>query len=107
MSNIIPPSVKQAVMGHKGAKTDQLAAHTVEPTKDSRITSDFGTKQTNTDDWLRVNSKDQIGPMLLEDPFGREKVCSALIRRNDMSLDGADCENRRSIGLTMNVFQSE
>lgn len=66
--------VKQAVMGHKGAKTDQLAAHTVEPTKDSRITSDFGTKQTNTDDWLRVNSKDQIGPMLLEDPFGREKI---------------------------------
>lgn len=61
-------------MGHKGAKTDQLAAHTVEPTKDSRITSDFGTKQTNTDDWLRVNSKDQIGPMLLEDPFGREKI---------------------------------
>ncbi|KAL6792085.1 catalase-like domain-containing protein [Trichoderma sp. SZMC 28012] len=74
MSNIIPPSVKQAVMGHKGAKTDQLAAHTVEPTKDSRITSDFGTKQTNTDDWLRINSKDQIGPMLLEDPFGREKI---------------------------------
>ncbi|KAL7943358.1 catalase-like domain-containing protein [Trichoderma barbatum] len=74
MSNIIPPSVKQAVMGHKGAKTDQLAAHTVEPTKDSRITSDFGTKQTNTDDWLRVNSDDQIGPMLLEDTFGREKI---------------------------------
>ncbi|KAL7959275.1 catalase-like domain-containing protein [Trichoderma compactum] len=74
MSNIISPSVKQAVMGHKAAKTDQLAAHTVEPTKDSRITSDFGTKQTNTDDWLRVNSKDQIGPMLLEDPFGREKI---------------------------------
>ncbi|KAL6691671.1 catalase-like domain-containing protein [Trichoderma pleuroticola] len=74
MSNIIPPSVKQAVMGHKSAKTDQLAAHTVEPTKDSRITSDFGTKQTNTDDWLRVNSQDQIGPMLLEDPFGREKI---------------------------------
>ncbi|KAM6488317.1 catalase-like domain-containing protein [Trichoderma sp. SZMC 28011] len=74
MSNIIPPSVKQAVMGHKGAKTDQLAAYTVEPTKDSRITSDFGTKQTNTDDWLRINSRDQIGPMLLEDPFGREKI---------------------------------
>lgn len=61
-------------MGHKGAKTDQLAAYTVEPTKDSRITSDFGTKQTNTDDWLRINSRDQIGPMLLEDPFGREKI---------------------------------
>ncbi|KAL9485342.1 hypothetical protein ACSS6W_004131 [Trichoderma asperelloides] len=74
MSNIIPPAVKQAVMGQKGAKTDQLAAHTIEPTKNSRITSDFGTKQTNTDDWLRINSKDQLGPSLLEDPFGREKV---------------------------------
>ncbi|UKZ88753.1 catalase A [Trichoderma asperellum] len=74
MSNIIPSAVKQAVMGQKGAKTDQLAAHTVEPTKNSRITSDFGTKQTNTDDWLRINSKDQIGPSLLEDPFGREKI---------------------------------
>jgi catalase len=74
MSNIIPSSVKQAVMGHKAAKADQLTAYTVEPSKNSRITSDFGTKQTNTDDWLRVNSKDQIGPMLLEDPFGREKI---------------------------------
>ncbi|RFU76666.1 catalase [Trichoderma arundinaceum] len=74
MSNIIPPSVKQAVMGQKGAKLDQLAAHTVEPSKNTRITSDFGTKQTNTDDWLRVNSENQIGPMLLEDPFGREKI---------------------------------
>ncbi|KAM0256105.1 hypothetical protein ACHAQJ_005192 [Trichoderma viride] len=74
MSNIIPPAVKQAVMGQRGAKTDQLAAHTVEPSKDSRITSDFGTKQTNTDDWLRINSKDQIGPSLLEDHFGREKI---------------------------------
>ncbi|GFP51914.1 catalase-1 [Trichoderma asperellum] len=74
MSNIIPPAVKQAVMGQKGAKTDQLAAHTIEPTKNSRITSDFGTKQTNTDDWLRINSKDQLGPSLLEDPFGREKI---------------------------------
>lgn len=73
MSNIIPPAVKQAVI-QKGAKTDQLAAHTIEPTKNSRITSDFGTKQTNTDDWLRINSKDQLGPSLLEDPFGREKV---------------------------------
>ncbi|KAL6884856.1 catalase [Trichoderma longibrachiatum] len=74
MSNIIPPSVKQAVMGHKEAKADQLAQHMVEPTKDSRITSDFGTKQNSTDDWLRVARDDQIGPSLLEDPFAREKI---------------------------------
>ncbi|KAL7791548.1 catalase-like domain-containing protein [Trichoderma ceciliae] len=74
MSTIIPSSVKQAIMGQRGAKTDQLAAHTVEPSKSSRITSDFGTKQTSTDDWLRINSQDRIGPMLLEDHFGREKI---------------------------------
>ena len=63
-------------MGSKAsqAKAEQLAANTVEPTKNDRITADFGTKQTNTDDWLRVNKEDQIGPSLLEDPFAREKV---------------------------------
>lgn len=76
MSHIVPDSVKQAVMGGKGAqaKATQLAANTVEPTKDTRITTDFGTKQTNTDDWLRVNTEDDIGPSLLEDNFGREKI---------------------------------
>jgi hypothetical protein len=63
-------------MGAQGAevKAAQLAPDTVEPNKDSRITSDFGAKQSNTDDWLRVNREDQIGPMLLEDSFAREKV---------------------------------
>lgn len=61
-------------MGSSGAKIDQLAENMSQPTKDTRITSDFGTKQTNTDDWLRVNREDQIGPSLLEDTFAREKV---------------------------------
>lgn len=39
-----------------------------------RITSDWGTKQTNTDDWLMIASDDHTGPQLLEDGFGREKV---------------------------------
>ena len=82
MSHIVPESVKQAIMGSKGpqAKAAQLAANTVEPTKDSRVTSDFGTKQTNTDDWLRVNKEDQIGPGLIEDPFAREKVSVNITR---------------------------
>lgn len=81
MATILPESVKQsvkqAVMGSKGganAKLDQLAANMVEPSGDTRITSDFGTKQTNTDHWLGVNSPEKTGPMLLEDGFGREKV---------------------------------
>lgn len=72
--------VKSAVMGSKDAKAENLAHVTVEPTKDTRITSDFGTKQTNTDDWLKVNSKDKTGPMLLEDNFGREKVSPEYFR---------------------------
>jgi len=55
-------------------KLDQLNAASVEPTKEARITADFGTKQTNTDDWLRVSNEKKTGPMLLEDAFGREKI---------------------------------
>ncbi|KAJ6784127.1 hypothetical protein PWT90_07277 [Aphanocladium album] len=55
-------------------KAQQLDANTAEPTQSSRITSDFGTKQSNTDDWLRVANGDKTGPMLLEDAFGREKI---------------------------------
>jgi catalase len=39
-----------------------------------RITSDYGVKQSNTDDWLKVSSEENQGPMLLEDSFAREKV---------------------------------
>lgn len=56
-------------------KDEQLKQHIKEADPKSRITSDYGVKQSNTDDWLRVTREDQIGPMLLEDPFGREKVC--------------------------------
>lgn len=60
----------------KGAqvKAEQLSSDTVHPSQESRITSDFGTKQSNTDDWLRVANGDKTGPSLLEDAFGREKV---------------------------------
>jgi hypothetical protein len=74
VSAMVPEPVKKAFGAGGAAKAHQLEAHMVEPTKDTRITSDFGTKQTNTDDWLRVNSEDQLGPSLLEDHFGREKV---------------------------------
>ena len=40
----------------------------------ARITSDFGVKETTADDWLKVVNEDKTGPLLLEDPFAREKV---------------------------------
>ncbi|ATY60864.1 catalase A [Cordyceps militaris CM01] len=55
-------------------KAEQLSSNTVEATQESRLTSDFGTKQSNTDDWLRVANDDKTGPSLLEDAFGREKI---------------------------------
>ncbi|KAK0386017.1 hypothetical protein NLU13_5854 [Sarocladium strictum] len=74
MSNLVPESIKNAVMGTGSAKITQLEAHTQDVTQDDRITADFGTRQTNTDDWLRVNRPDGIGPSLLEDSFAREKI---------------------------------
>lgn len=47
--------------------------------EESRMTTDYGVRQSNTDDWLKVVSEDKTGPALLEDAFGREKVCLPLL----------------------------
>lgn len=79
MASIIPEAIhtaQQIVMGSQGDKIADLQKDTVEPTQDTRITSDYGVKQNNTDHWLSVSTEDRQGPALLEDPFGREKVSS-------------------------------
>jgi catalase len=69
----------KSMTGEKSQKIADLSANTKDVHDPNyRITSDFGVKQTNTDDWLAVVSDDQQGPQLLEDSFGREKVCSTL-----------------------------
>lgn len=66
---------QQAMAGEKGAKVIQLSNVTKDVhDKNARITSDFGVKQSNTDDWLRIVNEDKTGPMLLEDPFAREMI---------------------------------
>ena len=64
------------MFGTKDAKAEQLAQDTRQVGEDgnARLTADFGTRMSNTDDWLRIQSGDRTGPMLLEDPFAREKV---------------------------------
>lgn len=57
-----------------GIKLQQLAADTKEVNDKVRIASDWGVKQSNTDNWLRVVSGDKTGPALLQDPFAGEKV---------------------------------
>jgi len=77
MAGIIPATMQkaqQAIMGHKGDKTTDLSQETKEMTNKSRLTTDYGVKQTSADDWLKVVSNEKTGPMLLEDPFARERV---------------------------------
>jgi catalase len=68
--------------GQAGGKAAQLELSSVTPTTDSRITTDNGVKQSNTDDWLKVVNESHTGPMLLEDSMGREKVSIQLPSRS-------------------------
>ncbi|KAF2808393.1 catalase [Mytilinidion resinicola] len=68
-------TVQKVMPGEHDVKFAQMATST----KDSqdtkaRITTDWGTKQINTDDWLAVATEDKVGPSLLEDGFAREKI---------------------------------
>jgi catalase len=76
-SNILANVTEKAksMTGERSQKVADLAAHTKDVgDKSYRITSDYGVKQTNTDDWLKVATEDKTGPMLLEDHFAREKI---------------------------------
>ncbi|KAI0969297.1 catalase [Xylaria arbuscula] len=66
--------VKNMVSGEKGRKIAQLDAVSQTVSKDDRITTDFGVKQPTADEWLRVTRDDQLGPMLLEDSYARERI---------------------------------
>lgn len=74
----------QKVAGMAGVQTNAKLAdlakdtHTFAEDKNARITTDFGTKISNTDDWLTVNNDDHVGPSLLEDFHGREKVSGSI-----------------------------
>lgn len=75
---IIPAAMEkaqQAIMGHGSDKINDLAQDTKEMSSSARLTTDYGVKHTSADDWLKVVSQDKQGPMLLEDPLGRERVC--------------------------------
>ncbi|KZL80596.1 catalase 1 [Colletotrichum incanum] len=77
MASIVPDTLKKAgnvVMGQANKKNAQLAENMVEPNAKAPMTTDFGTKIENTDDWLRVTNDDKTGPTLLEDAIAREKI---------------------------------
>ena len=71
----VSEKAQQAMSSEPNAKLAYLAQNTKDAhDKSYRITTDYGVKQTNTDDWLSVSNEDQQGPLLLEDSHGREKV---------------------------------
>ncbi|KAI0480710.1 catalase [Xylariaceae sp. FL0804] len=74
LSSLIPDSVKKMASGEKGAKIAQLDQVSQTVSQDDRITTDYGVKQGNTDDWLKAAGEGQTGPMLLEDSMAREKI---------------------------------
>lgn len=78
MAGIIPDTmqkVQHAVLGpREGDKLADLKQETKEFDSKLRLTTDYGVKQSTADDWLKVGTQDKAGPLLLEDPFARERV---------------------------------
>lgn len=71
----ISDKTKEAMSSERSKKVEQLSSVTKDVhDKTSSITTDYGVKQSNTDDWLKVATEDKNGPSLLEDAFAREKV---------------------------------
>lgn len=60
-------------------KVADLKKDTAHPGSDDRITSDWGTRQKNTDVTLSASTNERKGPQLLEDGFAREKVGRVLL----------------------------
>ncbi|KAK8173385.1 catalase-like domain-containing protein [Phyllosticta citrichinensis] len=78
-SNILTSGLARATSGGCpmgfGSKNADLARSTKDyHDQSNRITSDWGVKENNTDDWLKVATEDKTGPQLLEDGFAREKI---------------------------------
>ena len=78
MAGIMSSTLQKAqhvIMGSTGGdKLNDLKQETKDMSDKGRLTTDYGVKQMTADDWLRVVNKDKTGPMLLEDPFARERV---------------------------------
>lgn len=105
MSSLVSDTLNKArtmVAGEKGAKVAQLDQVSQDVTKDDRITTDFGVKQANTDDWLSLSRDDKTGPLLLEDSAAREKVRDTSTHSHTI-LQVTDTATRSTVSI-MNGF---
>ena len=67
---------QQALTGgaSQTTKTQDLARNTLDGNSKHTMTTDFGVKVNNTDNWLKIANEDKTGPHILEDQIAREKV---------------------------------
>lgn len=94
-ANLVSNTVKQAMGMSNTRKLDDMAKETVNyHDEKNKLTTDYGVKLSNTDDWLKVVTEDKTGPMLLEDSFGREKVISVTYQSAKTT---ADCFKDTSV----------
>lgn len=88
--------------GTVNKKLEDLEQHVYDVQNPQHMTTDFGHKVSNTDNWLKVGSKDHVGAHLLEDQVAREKVIEILAFFQDYKLTILP----RSTGLIMNVSRN-
>lgn len=60
--------------GPVSKKLEDMEKDVIDTKSSEHMTTDFGHKVSNTDNWLRVASQEQTGATLLEDQVAREKV---------------------------------
>lgn len=72
----IASTLKSAIPGMSAnAKINDLKSDTVDPQHHSAgHTTDAGVSVSDTDTWLKASNGDKVGPSLLEDHIGREKI---------------------------------
>jgi catalase len=79
MANLVSDGLQktaEVVDGHAGtesAKIKDLQRNMRDTSTDQPITTDYGIRVSNTDNWLKIATDKTTGPLLLEDPIAREK----------------------------------
>lgn len=93
----------EAIIGDRpdSKKIKDLHRDTVDVHSDQPMTTDWGHKISNTDNWLRIANEKSTGPNLLEDQQAREKASAAAL-----STLPSNNPASRFIALIMSVFPS-
>ena len=89
------------VKGTESDKVKDLHRDMIDVYSSRSMTTDFGQKVSNTDNWLKIATEKHTGPHLLEDQQAREKASSA-----GLSTSSSNNHLPRFIASTMSGFRS-